>query len=146
MVWGFPATGSLLGIFSLLNLARKLAVSSSSPNLPSHSPSLATASCPSYSPASPFPLCPFFLCSVTKSYKSCLLSILFLYPHLRTCLLILEKGEGKERKNNWLPLLVPQPETEPATLGTHPEQESNSRPFGLQCNAQPTQPHQPGFS
>ena len=59
----------------------------------------------------------------------------FFYPHLRTCLLILERGEGREREGerniNQLSLALTLTGDQIWNLGMHPDQESNLWPFGL---------------
>ena len=69
-------------------------------------------------------------------------NIFFLNPHLRTCLLILERGEERERERerniNWLPLPQWRPNQQPRYVpwpGIKPI-------WGMML--QPTEPHWPG--
>ena len=83
-------------------------------------------------------------------------SLLFLNPYPRTCPLISEKGTGREkerernidvREKHWLVAFCKHPDQgQTHNLGTCPDWESNLRPFGLQGDAPPIEPHQPGIS
>ena len=83
--------------------------------------------------------------------------LLFFLNHLRTCLLILERGGGREKEREtsmWesnigntdpLPLLCTLTGNWTLDLGMCPDCESNCWSFGYGTTLQPAGPHQPGL-
>ena len=81
--------------------------------------------------------CELYLLYISKIYNelcTCIYACFF-YPYLRTCLLILERGEEKERVGkrniNLLPLVCSPTGDWTQHLGRCPDQELNTWPFGL---------------
>lgn len=58
-------------------------------------------------------------------------------------LLLLERAEESETSTGCLPYAL-QPGIEPATLGVHPDQESNPKPFGIRDDAPTNRAARPG--
>ena len=91
--------------------------------------------------------------------KSCrgnktLLGTLFLNSHLRICLLILEReeGRGSERERdiyvrniNRLPLALPLTGNQTRNLGMCPDRGSKPQPFGVLDNTEPPEPPSQGW-
>ena len=59
--------------------------------------------------------------------------------------LFLERREGRERNISVVTSLATPPGDLACNLGTCPDWERNTRPFGLQAGTQSAEPHQPGL-